>query len=248
MKERTRMKKRILAIIVCLLIIIPISYVQGVGNEWEMKAKIDDKKTYEYSKCLKNGKKEIEELFYKEDNTVIGITVEKGTQLTVKITNINNTDLNASKAFNTRTYGTITIGNHTSEEVIIIWYAQPVMDNLTFWEEIAASDPIVHEKYWWKITVDDDLFISEEEFIYPDNSTKYNKWVRNWKTGWLISHHSKTTTSNGTVIHEVAYAELEMKAISRDNNLITGFQIWSGVLLTIVFILKQLNKSPSDSN
>ena len=99
--------------------------------------------------------------------------INKGDEFTVNVTRINS---NSAWTKEIR-------GDYVSKEYYG-FYVTPTTLNNTYWEEKAEIGSLRQDNTY---EVDGDLFIHTK-----DQEQMYEKIVRNWKTGWLVSRHYRT--------------------------------------------------------
>ncbi|MHA2271233.1 MAG: hypothetical protein ACXACI_05175 [Candidatus Hodarchaeales archaeon] len=170
------------------------------------------------------------ETFTKDDGSMVNITIQSGTQFSVQVTAMNNSEM----------FGKITLEGHTLPERKITLphlylssdgrYVMKTTTNLTYWEQEAVdntddADP----NDWSKAWLEDDIFYLEVFSKHPDNSIDHDTLGVNWKTGWIEHLYDKSTFSNGSSVYEIEWnatslePSSEPSATSEEDS--SGFEI-----------------------
>ncbi len=152
---------------------------------------------------------------WKEDGTYVDIELKKGMKIKVEITKVNSTD-----AFGKRSYDNVT---GREEYLLSNYFIDQTLDNKSFWEERVKDSHTM--------SLEGNNIIREMDFTnHVDLDSYEDKLVRNWKTGWLVSHWYKATKDNQVY-------EIEISNESEGNGVVSGYTFLPLILALFVTVI-----------
>ncbi|MFW9917753.1 MAG: hypothetical protein ACFFGZ_19290, partial [Candidatus Thorarchaeota archaeon] len=206
--------------------------IRPQADELEYVAAVGDSKDYEMLKYYTTEPEGNPKRFFsyteftKADGSNVSITVTKGTEFSVEVTAINESLV----------YGQITLEGHIlAERIITIPYLSLATDvrfvmettnNLTHWEqEVTDRTDESDSNDWTKAWLDGNIFYLEDYAKHADNSIDHDKRGINYKTGWMEYYYDKATLSDGSVIYEMEWKEVDLEIPTSGDEDSPGFEV-----------------------